>query len=57
MDPGSIAADFDEVLSFKSLRYWYMATHPTAPPVAALRNGRLPFGGLRFNQYTGAPMK
>ncbi len=57
MDAGSVATDFDLVLSFKSLRYWSMATQPTANSAAALQSGRLPSGGLRFNQYTGAPMK
>lgn len=51
MDPGSVAMDFDEVFSFKSLPEWWRAMNPTAPTLAA------PASSIRFNQYTGAPIR
>jgi len=55
MDMGSVATDFDEVLSFKSLRYWWLAI---APPGAAMPMvmDTPPSHGVHFNQYTGAPL-
>jgi hypothetical protein len=41
MDAGSIAADFDMVLTFKSLPAWYQATQKQEQPLLQLdRNGR-----------------
>lgn len=51
MDPGSVAMDFDEVFSFKSLPMWWKAMNPAAPMLRAT-----PASTLRFNQYTGAPI-
>lgn len=54
MNKGSIATDFDEVFSFKTLPAWWNAMHPV-PGNAALAAG--PEGvPMRFNQYTGAPL-
>ena len=49
MDAGSIATDFDEVFSFKSLELWWLAVG-TPTQLAPLLNGS------RFNQYNGAPL-
>jgi hypothetical protein len=51
MDPGSIAMDFDEVFSFKSLPEWWRAMHPVPP---TLLEATTPV--QRFNEYTGAPL-
>jgi hypothetical protein len=54
MNKGSIATDFDEVFSFKTLPAWWNAMHPV-PGNAAL--AAQPEGvPMRFNQYTGAPL-
>lgn len=55
MDAGSIATDFDEVFSFKSLKLWWMATGPSGQPAPQLL--RLPGHVGKFNQYTGAPLR
>ncbi|UHC14821.1 hypothetical protein LRS73_20075 [Methylobacterium currus] len=54
MDAGSIATDFDEVFSFKSLPLWYAATatNQQNAPVMLMR----PSMATPFNQYTGAPL-
>lgn len=55
MDAGSVAMDFDEVFTFKSLRLWKKATTPglqAVPPTLA----RIP-GTRRHNLYNGAPLK
>lgn len=54
MDEGSVAGDFDEVLTFKSLPLWYAATNP-ASDVPLLT--RQMFAARQYNQYTGAPLK
>jgi hypothetical protein len=54
MDMGSVATDFDEVLSFKSLRYWWQSIAPPGAPMPMLME--TPSHGVRFNQYTGAPL-
>ena len=54
MNAGSVAADFDEVLSFKSLPLWWAAVGPANQPMPMLL--RNPTSGRRFNQYTGAPL-
>jgi hypothetical protein len=54
MDMGSVATDFDEVLSFKSLRYWWQSMAPPGAPMPMLME--TPSHGVRFNQYTGAPL-
>jgi hypothetical protein len=54
MDKGSVAMDFDEVFSFKSLPMWWKATHPT--PKAAALEATPAASAQRFNQYTGAPL-
>ena len=55
MDAGSIAMDFDEVFSFKSLPLWQKATLGKAK----VTTEQLQAGprNVRFNQYTGAPIK
>jgi hypothetical protein len=53
MNAGSVATDFDEVLSFKSLPLWWAATGPADQPMPMLL---LRTGPQRFNQYTGAPL-
>jgi hypothetical protein len=57
MDAGSFATDFDEVFSFKSLPIWYCATQPSAQPAANMFMVGAPLGRMRFNQYTGAPLR
>lgn len=62
MDPGSVAMDFDEVFSFKSLPMWWAAVgsasgnklQAVSPASVGLR--QLPGQATRFNQYTGAPI-
>jgi hypothetical protein len=54
MDVGSIAMDFDEVFSFKSLKLWWLAVAPKGQPMPMLL--RVPGHGTQFNQYTGAPL-
>ena len=54
MDAGSIATDFDEVLSFKSLPLWWAAVSP--PNANAIPMLRQVPHGPRFNQYNGAPL-
>ena len=54
MDAGSIATDFDEVFSFKSLRLWWVAVGPPNQPVPSLL--RNPGNAQRFNLYSGAPL-
>ncbi len=54
MDDGSIATDFDEVFSFKSLKLWWLAVGPANQPMPQLL--RAPGNPARFNQYTGAPL-
>ena len=54
MDAGSIATDFDEVFSFKSLKLWWLAVGPANQPMPQLL--RSPGNATRFNQYTGAPL-
>jgi hypothetical protein len=51
MDPGSVAMDFDEVFSFKSLPEWWRATNPTPAALSAKQGS-----SARFNQYNGAPL-
>ena len=53
MDAGSVATDFDEVFSFKSLKYWWQATGPSVLASPLLER---PGHGTQFNQYTGAPI-
>lgn len=55
MDAGSVAMDFDEVFSFKSLPLWYRANGGGAQ--AMLNSFQAPNQKTRFNQYTGAPLK
>lgn len=50
MDPGSVAMDFDEVFSFKSLPAWWRAMNPSPPELLQTPSP------VRFNQYTGAPI-
>jgi hypothetical protein len=54
MDAGSIAVDFDEVFSFKSLKLWWTAVGPAGQPEPPLL--RNPANARRFNLYTGAPL-
>lgn len=54
MDAGSIATDFDEVFSFKSLKLWWLAVGPSDQPVPQLLQN--PAKARRFNLYTGAPL-
>ncbi len=54
MDSGSIATDFDEVFSFKSLKLWWAAVGPPNQVMPMLQ--RNPTQGMRFNQYSGAPL-
>ena len=54
MDKGSIATDFDEVFSFKSLKLWWAAVGPVNQKLPLLM--RNPSQKMRFNQYTGAPL-
>jgi hypothetical protein len=54
MDPGSVATDFDEVLSFKSLGLWWLAVGPSKQPAPVLL--RNPLSVQRFNLYSGAPV-
>jgi hypothetical protein len=54
MDAGSIATDFDEVFSFKSLKLWWAAVSPPNAPTQEFR--RLLPRGTRFNEYNGAPL-
>jgi hypothetical protein len=55
MTPGTVAMDFDEVFSFKSLRLWRIATTPQQeavhPMLARVPNAR------RYNLYNGAPVR
>jgi hypothetical protein len=53
MDAGSIATDFDEVFSFKSLGLWWQAT---APAITAMPLLQTPGRGTQYNQYNGAPL-
>ncbi|HTF97397.1 MAG TPA: hypothetical protein VL995_14760 [Cellvibrio sp.] len=55
MDAGSVAMDFDEVFSFKSLPLWYKATSGGAQVNPKLLKSSTQT--TRFNQYTGAPLK
>ena len=52
MDAGSIAMDFDEVFSFKSLPMWWYAMNSKNAPMLFESPGH----SMRFNQYTGAPI-
>lgn len=55
MDAGSLATDFDEVFSFKSLPLWWVATGPrTQPPLTTML--MKPGNATHFNQYNGAPL-
>ena len=54
MDPGSVATDFDEVFSFKSLPLWWAAVGPANASQDLMR---LQPHGTRFNQYNGAPLR
>jgi hypothetical protein len=54
MDAGSIATDFDEVFSFKSLKLWWAAVGPANQPMPLLL--KVPGNGPRFNLYNGAPL-
>ena len=54
MDAGSIAMDFDEVFSFKSLPLWWAAVSPKTQPLSVMLTA--PGGGRSFNEYTGAPL-
>jgi hypothetical protein len=51
MDAGSVATDFDEVFSYKSLTLWWLAVGPADQPMTELLNSRT------FNQYSGAPLR
>lgn len=53
MDAGSVAMDFDEVFSFKSLPLWWKAVGPRAALKLTTSPASTP---QRFNQYTGAPL-
>ena len=55
MDPGSIAMDFDEVFSFKSIPLWQKATVGKTQSAQSLKAS--PPEAIRFNKYTGAPLK
>ncbi len=54
MDAGSIATDFDEVFSFKSLALWWAAVSPPTSPTQQFMT-LLPHE-TRFNEYNGAPL-
>ena len=54
MDAGSIATDFDEVFSFKSLKLWWAAVGPASQAMPLLL--RVPGETTRFNLYSGAPL-
>ncbi len=54
MDAGSVATDFDEVFSFKSLALWWAATSPPNAPTPQFM--RLLPHSVRYNQYNGAPL-
>ncbi|WP_052162559.1 hypothetical protein [Aquabacterium sp. NJ1] len=56
MDKGSVAMDFDEVFSFKSLPMWWAATHPTPKAAVGAVESEPAVSAQRFNQYTGAPL-
>jgi len=55
MDAGSIATDFDEVFSFKSLKLWWAAVGPATQvtPQLYMSHGT----GTLYNQYNGAPIR
>lgn len=57
MDPGSFATDFDEVFAFKSLKLWWFAVGPKDQALPLLRVQNTPGLGVRFNQYSGAPIQ
>lgn len=54
MDEGSFATDFDEVISFKSLPLWYVATQIKADAKELLKVSSPEMRDV--NQYTGAPL-
>lgn len=53
MDKGSISTDFDMVMSFKSLRYWSLATRPAVAMAVERKNLRR----QPINEYTGKPLR
>lgn len=55
MDAGSVALDFDEVFSFKSIPLWLAATSGTTQVNA--KQLQAPASTIRYNEYTGAPLK
>jgi len=57
MDPGSFATDFDEVFAFKSLKLWWLAVGPKNQSLPQLRIQNVPGIDVRFNQYSGAPLR
>jgi len=52
-DQGAVALDYDDVMAFKSLPLWWLATGPKGQ---AIPQTMLPSHVRRFNQYTGAPL-
>jgi hypothetical protein len=56
MDAGSVAMDFDEVFSFKSLPAWWRAMNPKAKNALMEVSPAASAPAQRFNQYNGAPL-
>ena len=56
MDKGSVALDFDEVFSFKSLPNWWRAMNPKAKNALMGAESGASEPAQRFNQYNGAPL-
>lgn len=57
MDAGSFGTDFDEVFSFKSLKLWWLAVGPKNQAMPQLKVQQVPGVSVRFNQYSGAPLR
>lgn len=55
--PCSFATDFDEVFAFKSLKLWWLAVGPKDQALPLLGVQNTPGLGVRFNQYSGAPLR
>jgi len=56
VDAGSVAMDFDEVFSFKSLPNWWRAMNPKVKNALMQVSPAASEPEQRFNQYNGAPL-